>query len=417
MKHTNKKGFTIVELVIVIAVIAILAAVLIPTFSNLIKKANLSADQQAVRQMNTVLAAEQDLGANIDRVIDVLAENGYNSKSALIPVTKGHAFFYYVDYACIVLVNTEKGEVVYPAEVVYTDDAAKAINLEGSAKYIDVVATDITVLQSALNEGSQDITLTDNMTLTEEVNIPQGAHVVLDLNGKTLSSVQESNVRSKYMNVRGSLTVVNGTIDCRGIKVFGELTIAEDANVIIANVDDNGGSALRIQKGATVEINGGVYLANNGDYKGTEDDANWDNEDNWGYEPNVINNEGTLVINGGTFEANSSFLYAVNNVGTMTINGGTFIGYRGCIDNSGSLTINGGTFSKDVTVPSSHVLYLTSNTTVNGGTFTGTVFVADDCTLTVSGGTFSVEIDKVANVTIAEGKTVTNNNDGTWTVQ
>ena len=32
MKNLKKKGFTIVELVIVIAVIAVLAAVLIPTF-------------------------------------------------------------------------------------------------------------------------------------------------------------------------------------------------------------------------------------------------------------------------------------------------------------------------------------------------------------------------------------------------
>ncbi|MBQ6182296.1 MAG: prepilin-type N-terminal cleavage/methylation domain-containing protein [Clostridia bacterium] len=39
MKRTNKKGFTIVELVIVIAVIGILAAVLIPTISNVIQKA------------------------------------------------------------------------------------------------------------------------------------------------------------------------------------------------------------------------------------------------------------------------------------------------------------------------------------------------------------------------------------------
>ena len=46
MKRMNKKGFTIVELVIVIAVIAILAAVLIPTFSGVIKKANQSAVQQ-----------------------------------------------------------------------------------------------------------------------------------------------------------------------------------------------------------------------------------------------------------------------------------------------------------------------------------------------------------------------------------
>lgn len=45
-KKMNKKGFTIVELVIVIAVIAILAAVLIPTFSGVIKKANQSAAMQ-----------------------------------------------------------------------------------------------------------------------------------------------------------------------------------------------------------------------------------------------------------------------------------------------------------------------------------------------------------------------------------
>ena len=39
-KKNNRKGFTTVELIIVIAVIAILATVLIPTFSNLINKAN-----------------------------------------------------------------------------------------------------------------------------------------------------------------------------------------------------------------------------------------------------------------------------------------------------------------------------------------------------------------------------------------
>ena len=48
MKRNNKKGFTIVELVIVIAVIAILSAVLIPTFGSLVTDAqNTARDQEA----------------------------------------------------------------------------------------------------------------------------------------------------------------------------------------------------------------------------------------------------------------------------------------------------------------------------------------------------------------------------------
>ena len=56
----NRKGFTIVELVIVIAVIAILAAVLIPTFSGVIQKANDSAAlQEATSTMKSALAMSQ----------------------------------------------------------------------------------------------------------------------------------------------------------------------------------------------------------------------------------------------------------------------------------------------------------------------------------------------------------------------
>lgn len=51
MKNINKKGFTIVELVIVIAVIAILAAVLIPTFSQVVtnaKKAKIYSEANTI---------------------------------------------------------------------------------------------------------------------------------------------------------------------------------------------------------------------------------------------------------------------------------------------------------------------------------------------------------------------------------
>ena len=48
-----KKGFTIIELVIVIAVIGILAAVLIPTFSNVIDKANATAAMENAKNAYT----------------------------------------------------------------------------------------------------------------------------------------------------------------------------------------------------------------------------------------------------------------------------------------------------------------------------------------------------------------------------
>ena len=91
IKRNNKKGFTIVELVIVIAVIAILAAVLIPTFAGIIKKANISADTQLCKNMNTALSMAKAEGKSVDTMEDVLFainEAGYVIEN-LNPTTEG----------------------------------------------------------------------------------------------------------------------------------------------------------------------------------------------------------------------------------------------------------------------------------------------------------------------------------------
>ena len=49
IRKSKKKGFTLVELVIVIAVIAILAGVMIATFSNVVEKANASKAFQEMK--------------------------------------------------------------------------------------------------------------------------------------------------------------------------------------------------------------------------------------------------------------------------------------------------------------------------------------------------------------------------------
>ena len=74
MKRTNKKGFTIVELVIVIAVIAILAAVLIPNLSRLVEKANESkAMQEAKAAMDSDLI---EANGDYAKMADVVTADG-----------------------------------------------------------------------------------------------------------------------------------------------------------------------------------------------------------------------------------------------------------------------------------------------------------------------------------------------------
>lgn len=62
----NKKGFTIVELVIVIAVIAILAAVLIPTFSGIVEKSKKSAVEQEAHNKYKEVYAQDVSDGKID---------------------------------------------------------------------------------------------------------------------------------------------------------------------------------------------------------------------------------------------------------------------------------------------------------------------------------------------------------------
>ena len=120
MKRSTKKGFTIVELVIVIAVIAILAAVLIPTFSSLIKRANLSADMQAVRTINLALQtseAKNGKPANVDQAMLIIADAGYDV-ATYHPLTKGYEIYWVDTVNRVILYSTTDSEVVYPDDYV-----------------------------------------------------------------------------------------------------------------------------------------------------------------------------------------------------------------------------------------------------------------------------------------------------------
>lgn len=117
MKINKKKGFTIVELVIVIAIIAILAAVLIPTFANIIKTANISADIQMCKNLNTALAADEALNGQhktAGEAITAARESGY-SVDKLTPTTNKFDVLWDSSTDRFVLLD-ESGAIVYQDE-------------------------------------------------------------------------------------------------------------------------------------------------------------------------------------------------------------------------------------------------------------------------------------------------------------
>ena len=104
MKHNTKKGFTLVELLVVIAILAILATVSVVGYTSFIESANVAVDEDLVAQLNNFLAAykvnntEDITEDNAWEVTqEILELSGLDKINGLVPKSKDNHFYFNVD--------------------------------------------------------------------------------------------------------------------------------------------------------------------------------------------------------------------------------------------------------------------------------------------------------------------------------
>lgn len=220
--NKNRKGFTIVELVIVIAIIAILAAVLIPTFASLIAKANVSADTQLVRNLNTALTTEKAGGENNKTMNDALkmAKNaGYDIDR--IVSKSGNNIGWDSKNDRFVLIDANNDTYIYP-----TDAGSNAQKIQNAVDYF-VIYKEIPTQQKYSIYLSKDATLADGT-----VNISVGFDAGENESVKTVK-YENATKQSVIIRTNGGTLNVNGaesSIDHYGAANLIDIEKVKDAS-------------------------------------------------------------------------------------------------------------------------------------------------------------------------------------------
>lgn len=426
MKRNTEKGFTVVELVIVVAVIAILAAVLVPTFSKVVRNAKVSKDVSLFKNVNIALAAQEATDGKPKRASDAIGKifNDGFVLNRLIPAAEGCYVVYDLTNNRFALLDSEFDIVYSETEIsnnLYlltgdqnTIDKAK-LNETYSFKYLITTNENLTLDISfdARLIGDCNVTLkTDN---TECFIFTDGGNIVVNAPQATITHVGNADtvtvdkVSGNSYHVQGTvneLILRSGRVVVEGDSVVDVIVIPEDADdysIFVESADEktNQGEVGRvIVNAATQEVvvkdkNSGVVV---GVYYPTLPLGDTDKDVVFVYKSEDIKGDGvyklmndiegslavsadeTVVIdlNGKNFKTTGTI---VNN-GTATIKNGTITrvtdygNEQYCVENRGNLTLSDLTVVADSdNSPDAALIFngnaneTTSALTINGGTY------------------------------------------------
>ena len=276
MKNNKKRGFTIIELVIVIAVVAILAGVLIPTFVSVINKAKLSADTQIVKNMNTALAAEEiTSGKNVDayKAYEVLKNAGFLAEK-LNPTTEGY-YYAFDAYNNRMLILDNNFDVYFPTEY-------KSLTMEENGDlwsiYVSSLSKEDELRAAFAKTGKAHLKAS---VVIPGTKLPSGVSESDFVSAKDAKDGQDvvqaiasiGNAKTNFTDAKSAISAINysangGTVylpSNGSASIGGHLSVTKDI-VIYANGADFGGNDIAINHYDAISenvLNVTVYDAKN----------------------------------------------------------------------------------------------------------------------------------------------------------
>jgi len=426
----KKKGFTLVELVIVIAVIAILAGVMIAVFANVVNKANESAklqnDKQAEIQQKlddiekklenenwlgwedfenelaSQLAgvtkredienalnkafeeydkshASQNTGLTVEQVKNIV-ENALSNQlteAQVKTIVNGAMSSNLTSAQVSSIVNAAMKNTLSAAQVQSIVKAAvgesqSAIEANLKAAIETEIAKVNTLskeeIEEILDQYFEIITVSSSSELMEAVQSKKYKSIKLDADAEFETSVKIEAGQTLSIQLNGHNLSVNGTA-ANAISNSGILTISGDGTV---DALAHRSAALYNAPGGTVILNGGIYTRSG--EKGSSD------SDSGGNSFYVLQNQGTMTVNDGvTIKAEGAFssLFAngwydgskntTHTPAILTINGGVFVGGLNTIKNDDWGEMV--IYGGDFTNSNQSVIFNVNVLAIHGGTF------------------------------------------------
>ncbi|MCI7095365.1 MAG: prepilin-type N-terminal cleavage/methylation domain-containing protein [Clostridiales bacterium] len=370
MKRNTEKGFTVVELVIVVAVIAILAAVLVPTFSKVVRNAKVSKDVSLFKNVNIALAAQEATDGKPKRASDAIGKifNDGFVLNRLIPAAEGCYVVYDLTNNRFALLDSEFDIVYSETEIsnnLYlltgdqnTIDKAK-LNETYSFKYLITTNENLTLDNSfdARLIGDCNVTLkTDN---TECFIFTDGGNIVVNAPQATITHVGNADtvtvdkVSGNSYHVQGTvneLILRSGRVVVEGDSVVDVIVIPEDADdysIFVESADEktNQGEVGRvIVNAATQEVvvkdkNSGVVV---GVYYPTLPLGDTDKDVVFVYKSEDIKGDGVYKLMN---DIEGSLAVSADETVVIDLNGKNFK-TTGTIVNNGTATIKNGTITR-----------------------------------------------------------------------